>query len=479
MQHKRVQRSKEERKGMLVAGCAEPQMITLTGRPANQRGFGIQRSEGEEPTARVTRTRRSDSTGLAKIDFPEGYDVDKATEKLKELGLAGYEFEEAEGRVSAMRADLKSTANLPACDSVKLTSDGIVAHVQRSDATTPVAGKTQIAVSAIAFSSDNFSRSDAEAWLEKNGIDFSEKALDNSTGNFVLQRKDVAEGEELRQIELEPGVVANVVRSDLQDIPDGFVVVISEAAYSGWGWGQLDFGAYLTDSLVGDLLRDGVCALEEVLRQIMFYSALPVDMRKELTLRALDQFGAYASNLFDQLPRQLLISVANVERKDKQEEPVQMGKENQEAKSENVTRADMEAMEQRLDGKLNDFLEKLTNAKRNDETAEGAATEQTNAPADATKETTEQKPAESAPADAPNEPAAGGEGGEESKPKEGNVTRSDLEEIVANAVKPLNDKIAELSSTTILRSDNGDAEFQKKAEVKRSDLFAGVLNLQQ
>lgn len=454
--------------GKMILGVEDPMFISLVKNPSNQRAFSVVRNApepGPNGKPRVTRARRSSPSGVAQIDFPETYDQAKVAEMLKSFGMGNYDVQENAGRFTATRSDLTSTS-IPACDEIKLLDDGVIARVERQAPEGEAVEKSQIAVANFIFSSETFSRADAEKWLAENAVDFSEKALDNSTGNFVLQRADVDGSEEVRQVEVSEGVVATVVRSDVYDVPAGFAAVISETAYGNWGWGQLDFAAAMADRTVCELVEDGIYRLKEVLNNIFFYSPLPVDVRKELMRRAVNQFADYTDGMLDLLPRALLVSVANVERSDKEQEQDMSKETKAEAPaSEVLTRSDIVGI---VNEALAGFAEKIT-AVRSEPEAPAAGGETTQEPA--------QAPAtEQAPAQAPAEPAA------QEPAKQETLTRADVQGIVAEALGPVGALLEKLQHTTVLRSDADDAEVQRlnaqrQAPNAQGDVFKGVLGV--
>lgn len=426
--------------GMEVVGVSKARFLTLCKTPANQRSFSVLRSEDDNVNtkSRVSRTRRSDNTAVQQLLFPHGYTEETVAAALTQYGMDTYTVEAAEdGTFTARRSDLQSIA-MEEVNQIKLTDDGVVAFVARAEGETATAGKTALAVSDLTFDDSRFTRSDVVSWLEKNEVDFTAEAIDNSSGKFVLQRMD-AGAEETRSLELEEGIVATIVRNDVMNIPDGFVAVINEAAYSGWGWGQLDFNARLSDVAVGEKMREGLYQLDDLLRDIIFYSPLPIEMRKELNTRALTQFGAYINNLLDQLPRQLLMSVSsNTQRNDKAKEP-DMSKDpgttetTKDTEVVSMTRGDLKQL----------IAEAVRDAAK---------------PAEAT---TEAKPADTEPATSA-------------------LTRADLEAVVKEQLAPLQETVAKLQGTTVVRSDEQTEEAEKPqpelTDAQRSDsLFKGVI----
>ena len=456
MSIKRIKRSDPATiKGGIVSGVDKAEFISLVRVPANQRAFSILRSDQEEndvsnTTPRVKRTRRNDSSNLVRLTFPEAYTAEQAEQSLETFGLTGFAVVDEEGVLCASRSDLQTIAN-DQLTSIKLTEDGIMADVIMPEGLQASGGKNGIAVPYIEFSSETFSRSDVVAWLQENKVDFDEKAIDNSTGNFVLKRADAESDAEVRHMALSDGVTAAVVRADTNDIPEGYVQVISETAYCGWGWGQLDFEARLADIEVGDKIREGLYAMEDVLRNIIFHSELPVESRKQLANRTLAQYGAYVSSLLDLLPRQLLVSVVgsvNTQRNDPAQEPDMSVKpentQEQNPQDEVVTmkRSELDAM--------------IAAAK-------GTDTAGTESAATVTTETTAE----------PEAPATVG------------LTRADLLEVL----KPLADRLDKIEGTTIVRSDNADPETPvadtnveqepdtRSEAVKRADKAFAGLNL--
>lgn len=458
MKTRNIKRDAEETStlsGGIVHGVETAKFISLVGVPANQRAFSVIRSDKEEEkvsntTPRVKRSRRNDSNNLIKITFPDSYTAAQATESLESFGLTGFELLDEDGVLSAARSDLQTIAT-GATTTIKLTEDGITAEVVTPEGAEATGAKNGLAVPYIEFSSETFSRSDVLAWLEENKVDFDEKAIDNSTGNFVLKRSDADEDSEVRHMELSDGVKAAVIRADINDIPEGYVEVICETAYCGWGWGQLDFGAKLADVQVGDQLREGLYAMEDVLRNILYHSGLPVESRKQLVNRTLAQFGEYASSLLDLLPRQLLVSVSSsvsTQRNDKAQEPDMTGKtsetteQNKDDEVVTITRSELTAL--------------ITEAIRKDKEA-GAD---------------------------PAAPAAGA--APQTEATTVTLTRSDLEEVL----KPIAERLEKMESTTIVRSDNPDPKVPaededgkdkepdtRSEEVKRADKVFGNLNL--
>jgi len=469
----------------------DPKFLTLTKFPANQRSFSIVRSADAEQTdmpdaggeaqttapAHVERpaaprriTRRADSaTQIHLIEFPAGYSQEAAQAKMAEYGLVSYNLTAEEGKqVTAQRKDLQSIAKDDLLPMV-LSEDGIKAYVKRGDMpadATP--GRTKLAVVSFEFDRTKLTDEQITEFISRNAVDKQIAELDNSGDTVsVLHRSEVAEGEEVRRVEVEAGVLAVITRSDIQDIPDGFVAVINECAYGNWGWGQLDFLAIWSDRYVCSQVEEAQNMLRSVIDRIMFYSDLPLDARKALVSRAAAQFDLYLQGLLDMLPRQMLLAVGlqEVQRSDEvQPVPTTDSKEitmsgtaatttnaAPAAAAQGITRAEVEQLLQAQNAAMADTV--LQVIQRREAEAKAA---QEKADAEAKAETERQE----------------------------EIKRSAKAELDA-ALKPLQDEIEALKGSTIVRSapeGNSEKPGAQAApaagtEIKRADgdLFVGVL----
>jgi hypothetical protein len=448
-----------------------PQFITLVKKPANQRSFSILRAQEEEgnvskPTGKTRRvartTRRTEGNqDLVSLTLPGDLDEAGAKEALAVYGLSAFTVARSEDDTTWVASN-PSAINCTDTTSVRL-GEGIVASVRRTEANAPTEGKGQLTAASLEFSAEQFPDATAVSeWCQRNSVDFDEKALNNPSGNLVLQRAEVAEGEETRLMELEEGVTVTVIRSCDCNIPDGFVAVINEYAYSGWGWGQLDFNAALADDQVGDALYDGLYILEDLLRNILFWSPLPVDVRKELTTRACTQFASYANGLLDTLPRQLLISVSTTTQRSAKENDM-----SNTTKAPATTQAPIKREEAapapaaveapvmvavgspEFNSAVADSVTAVLAQREEKRIADEAAEVQRKAQEETDKVTSEQSET---------------------------ARRAELTQIVAEATKPLLEEITALKSTTVLRSTEGDL---KATQAKRGtgDLFKGCLGI--
>lgn len=413
----------------------DPRFITPCKKPANQRPFSVLRSEGDTPR-RVRRTRRSDSDKIARLEFDPAMTEAEVRESLTTFGLDSYDVTRSDDSAPWVATSGAIVCTDDQLISHKLNDARVTAYVVRSEDNQPVSGKHGIVVARIDFTDKSISAEDAASWLEENGVDFDEKELNNSSGQLVLQRTELGEGVETRQIAAEDGVVFTVIRADSDDIPVGFVQAVKETAYYGWGWGQLDFNANVADKTIGEKLREAQGILDRTLDNILYWNSdLTPDAKKALIDRSCNQFAEYVGSFLDQLPRNLLIPVSS-EKQAQRSEPV---KETQEMPNPAADNAPI-------------TKDTLVSAVREVLRSEREAEEQLK------KEQAEKDEAQKAEAE---------------------VRRSEITEAVAAAVKPLQEEIAAIKGTTVVRAEPGTEQQGKpdgEKEVKRSDsVFTGIL----
>lgn len=432
-----------------------PKFISLVGLPANQVAFKVLRNDtGESKMTNplLRRARRSDSSPVLRLTFPSGVDETAASALLTTYGLSGYTLEQSGEVLTATRADLKSISPEKTMQ-IKLSDDGLFATVARQDAGLEAPGDKQaITVASFEFDSEKFTSDTIKAWLTDKSVDGELKEQQNPTDSYVVRRSEIQDGEETRRMTIEDGVTAVVIRSDISNVPDGFIAVVSEAAYGGWGWGQLDFTAMMADVEFGDQMREAISTLESVLREIILWSSLPVEVRKELALRATSQFGEYVTTVMDSLPRQLLVSVvrsANHKMESKMTTAQNGGTGTDSkavAEATPITRAEVDILVSKA---VADALQARADA----ETAEATQRADEKAAADAAA-----LAAAAAIVDAP-------------------LTRADLKAIVDEAVKPLNEAVEQLKGVTVLRSA-GEQNHELGKGMKQettTDVFRGAL----
>ena len=434
----------------------KPKYISIVGLPANQTGFKVVRSdEGEKPMSNVVvrRTRRSEQSPVLRLTFPQGMDEQTVNESLKAYGLTGYNVENKDGVFIATRADLKSVST-ESTQEIKLSEDGLVATVARASTLEGNVEKSKLTMSSLEFDGTKFTLDEVKRWVAENSVDGTVEETQNSGGNYVVRRSEVPENEETRQMVLEDGVTAVILRSDAMAVPDGFIAVVNETAYGNWGWGQLDFAAAMADQEFSEAMRDAIYTLNDVLRNIVIYSPLPLDVRKELANRALGQFGEFVGTVMDSLPRQLLVSVVR-SAKPTLENPMSnaqqsgsatttAGAQEEKKPTDTITRAEAQAM-----------VEEAVKVAL----AAAPKTEPATAPVARSDDSQQQQAAPAAPA------AAAGL----------NITREDLTAALESALAPVVEGVKGLQGLTVVRDAGGEQVPGKTEDATRGDVWKGSM----
>ncbi len=290
---------------------AEPQFLSLVGKPANQRPFPIIRSQ--QP-GRVARTKRGDNAVLM-LTFPEGYTEDDAARTLANFSMTGYSVSTDGTSVYAHRSDLQSVAKVVEMKphEIRITSDGVIAMVDPAQYQPKTADSVaKIAVAAYEFDKKTFDEEKIISWGKQNNVDIENDAIENSSSDaFCVSRGEVSDDTEVQRVQVAEGVVIAIYRCDVcmpdSSVPDMYSAAINEAAYGNWGWGQLDFNASMADRVFCDVLESAANRVDSVVRQILFYSELPLESRKQLVTRCLQQYGQFVNDAIDALPRQVLL----------------------------------------------------------------------------------------------------------------------------------------------------------------------------
>lgn len=441
----------------------KPAALSLVGLPANQTGFKVVREDTtqKEPAMSskqiIRRTRRSDTSPIIALTFPEGSTETDVSAALESYGMSGYTIKKTGDLYQALRSDLKSISKDGTID-IRLNEAGVMATVTRQDGMNPIheGDKPGIALASLEFDMTKFDQAQVTEWLQRNSVDSTGTQTENSENACVVRRSAVPDTEETRRLQLEDGVTAVLVRADVYDIPDGFYAVVNEYAYGNWGWGQLDFTATMADEEFSEHVRNAVSKLEDVLRNILYWSPLPLDVRKTLMTNSLTQFGAYVEALMDSLPRQLLVSVVRSAQPQLEKEMTEANK----GGAPSATPAQTPAMLTREDiaaavaEAVKPLAERLEKVERAD-------------PA---------KPAEPATT-VVTEPAPAGVV----------LTRADVMSAMTEVVKPLADRMDALEGTTIVRAAPGDAAVtpvdpaaaasKLAADKKDGTIFRGALGL--
>jgi hypothetical protein len=473
-----------------------PEFLSLVGKPANQRPFQIIRS------ARPAKAKRGEDAVLM-ITFPDDYTEEDAAAALESFGMEGYTLVVEETLCYAYRSDLQSVAKVQELKptTVRLTSDGVTAHIDPAQYQ-PKSGSegTGIGVCRYEFTKTTFDNDKIIAWGNQNGVDISVDAIENSSSDVIsVSRAQLTEGTEVRRMELEAGVTAVIVRTDGMQIidgaikiPDGFVAVVNEAAYGNWGWGQMDFYAASADRAFCEEMEDAAWRLRDVMSNIMFYNQLPLDTRKQLVTRCLQQYGQFISDAMDALPRQVLLLASradSIKRKDV-DMTIDAVKAQQEldkivakrAADEKIAQdaADKAAAEKAEIQRAADEKIATDKAAADKATADAVSLTMTRADldkmiADAVAKATTAAPAVTTETAVRSEATTTTTTTPATAEAPVAITRADLEALLAAAVAPLAEKVGRLEGTTIVRSADGNETAAVTATEKRS-VFRGIFN---
>lgn len=454
-------------KDVSLAKMKEPQFLTLTGLPANQVGFKVVRNDTEQEkmtnaasTGHVRRVRTQRRSAVLYLEFPAGTTDQTIMDTAKEYGLDGYTVEDrADGTRCLRRSD-----SAEATDAVRVTGpNSVVIGMKRADPVEVSAAqqtldqdKPYIDVVALEFNKCEFASVEAvEEFLRRNDIDFLEGGIQNTDQSFVVRRSEYAQDTETRTVVVQSGVSAVVVRADVQDpnAASPVIAVVNELAYGNYGWGQLDFNASMADAEFSNAADDALYRFRNVVNQILFYSPLPVSVRKELVTRAAGQFATYVNTLLDGLPAQVIM-VARSSQETRKEGSMSKADANtaggQEAQQA-ATAASAAAAEATVTISRSD-LEKMISE------AVDARIAATAKPADA--------------------PAPGAEGTQVSR---SDAVPADMEVVLQRSMAPLvegmktlTERLSAIEGSTTVPPSTPDPSTQS-TEVKRTDVFAGAV----
>lgn len=469
-------------KDVEVSRIVEPRFLTLTKMPAGQVAFKVVRDDkGEEPNmagkaavptpeTRHRRIRSTQRSSLLYIEFPEGTTAEDVESAIEDYGLEGYDIVQEGDKFCLRRSDLSET---PSDALTVLIGSGRKAGIVRADATAAYAVQDpmpHVAVIAIDFKKDSFPNEDAVLqYLQRYDIDFLEKGVENADTLFHVLRSEVSADTEVRRVEIEPGVVALVTRAAVADLVNAtpFIEVVSETAYGQWGWGQLDFSARMADIEFCEAAEEATCCLRRVVEDVLFYSQLPVAVRKELVTRATTQFSAYIGSLLDALPAKvILINRSNLEKMKEHSMPTKIEKPNEAAGDTTAARTDDDAAKTAAAAEqaAKDAALPVTRAEAKamiGEAVAAAVAALTPAKVEPTQRTDSAAPA---PAEVEN--------GESKtlKAVEEVVTRSMAG--IAGTVQAVADRLTALEGATTMRSDSGDGA----TEPPKKDPFVGIFS---
>lgn len=282
----------------------EPQFITLVDSPANRCAFKIVRSEKDGTKLQAAENvQRAD--GLISIELPGIEDEAVVRELMGKFSLSDeYSANKVDGGYIVVRNDVEG---VPAdARRIPITDEAVaVVAVNRSETQDP---KGHIAVTDIEFDyAKGWDEAKTHQWTVDKGITV-ERAEQTSTGMLYVFGKGAMPYENVKPIVLEDGCRASICLRAEQSIPEGIYSGVVEKAYGDYGWGQLDFNAYMADRIFTDAGWDAIYGLRNILEEIMYYSYLDIDARIALVERATAQFTEYVVGLMQALPREMLAS---------------------------------------------------------------------------------------------------------------------------------------------------------------------------
>lgn len=465
-------------KDVNVTRIVKPRFLSLVGTPANQIAFKVVRGDtGEEKTVpHITRkrpARRADAVVM--FEFDAAFSDDEIRNELAAWGISDVAITEENGRKRVKCSDVEPTNTI----TVTLGAGKTVSILKpisnrRSD-------KAKIAVAQIEFAKDYFpDQEDVVAWCRSHQVDILEGAVENGDHQTVVRRSvAVGDGEETRKIEVDAGVQFVVVRAEEDDIPSEFYTAVNDAAYGSWGWGQLDFTATMADIEFCNLASEAVRVLEDVANRIIFWSDLPLAVRKDLITSAAGQFADFLVTLMDALPARVVVANRsipekeismskakgqngqNAERQDNTDAAAAASTDTTAAAqtaaatdtpAETITRADVEKMigdaMAGISGQIAELTAKLTAP------AEGSTAQRSDGAADGDG----------------GKPAAEDASGELLRTVQRSITElTDSVKAVADSVKSVGERVQSLEGNTVVRSDGGDPK-----QTQRKDVFVGM-----
>ena len=464
-------------KDINVTKMVKPRFLSLVGVPANQIAFKVVRNDaGEEVTIpRITRkrpVRRSEL--LVSFTFSDEYEDEEILRELATWGISDATITrdpDGKKRVRCSDADPSSTMT------VTLGKGKTVSLLKPISKTRSDTG--YVAVSEIQFAKDYFpAELDIVEWCKRHQVDISTSTLENDDQQTVVRRTVKAiPDSEARRIEVDSGVQFVVVRAGEADIPETFYTVVNDAAYGNWGWGQLDFTATMADVEFCNLASEAIGTLNRVAETILFYSDLPIAIRKELITSASEQFATFLGTLMDALPDRVVVANRSIPEKEismskakgqdgqkaeRQDATDAAAAANTEATAtaegtttpaaEAITRADVEKMigdaMAGISGQIAELSAKLTAP------AAGEATQRSDGAADGDD----------------GKPAAEDASGELLRTVQRSITDlADSVKAVAESVKSVGERVQSLEGNTVVRNDSGDPK-----QTARKDVFVGM-----
>lgn len=486
---KKASKSKRARK-VALPELVDPQFLSLVDSPSNMTSFKIVRSEDEVAplTSKRVRMKRSDDNPLLAIMLPESFTEEDAVDIMIRFGLSNDDYEIVDrGNRKSIIYKKKRNEDI---ESVNIDlGEGIVAVVERSHLRSGKAGKgSDLSVTELQFFEPNFMDEDSvRIYLKENGISYD--TVEQVEAGFIVSR--ASSGEDVKKVNVGDGVVALVALSDSRDVPKSISRAVDVSALGNYGFGHISFETAVADIHFSQVIPEAIALLNDVLYNIMFLSDMPMADRRRMVSQALSEFSAFVENVLTSLTPEMAEqarSTANLV--NHREESTNM------ITAENVEKAKAVAAEESKP-------EEVTRSEATEEPKEEQATE-----------TVEARSDEAAPVEEPKDeqkeeqqvaPSVSAEDiaaivratvesvlAEKEKQKEESIKKEepakveeavraddspkvqaalDAIEKVAQSVDSLANKVKDLSSTTVSRSDSDDPSSGEG----QGSVFKGVL----
>lgn len=307
-----VRQKRTVQKSISLLKLEQPRFLSVVGSPANRTGFKVVRKDENGNTklrnlVEAASEKREDAAtpALLSLSFPDGLTLAEVNELLEAFGMeTEYEVRgEDGGQFIAYRRNCPENV-----ETIEInTGMGYVATLalqrfSRSDV-------DQVGVTLVGLEFDEaFSEDKVRDWLETNGVVIDASAVEVCEGGFAVTRHALPEdgSAHVKKLQVEAGVYAVVAATQRNDVPIRLYRSVVEKAYGNWGWGHLNFASALVDPEFSEKSYEAIDALEDVLENIVLYSGLPLEDRKQLMRNALSQFGAYLEQMMDALPRETM-----------------------------------------------------------------------------------------------------------------------------------------------------------------------------
>lgn len=293
----------------------KPMYLSVVGSPANRTGFKVIRKDSDGNTrlrdlvdvSKEVAQSRSDSkdSALLSLSFPEGLTRAEVEELVEAFGMADeYEVREDAGRFIAYRRN-SPEGTIETVDintGYGYTATLVAQRFSRSD-------PEQIGVTLVGLEfGESFTEDSVNEWLARNEVQVAENGIEVCEGGIAVTRHVLPDDGKahVRKVEVETGVSAIIAATQRNDVPVKLYRSVVEQAYGNYGWGHLNFASALVDPAFTDTAWDAIYVLREVLENIILYSGLPLEDRKQLMRNALAQFGAFLEQMMDSLPKETM-----------------------------------------------------------------------------------------------------------------------------------------------------------------------------